>query len=258
LGNGTYRFVGTSNPSSGAVRQCLFKTRLRIYQNHRGGLGKLAKETYATGSFADIVRFNLWDGRVTNWAWTYYNGRYLQLLALFFGGMLLGRVNFFENLDKHLPSVKKMLVVSLLLTFVFVMANKMVVDAGLTKAQLKLAQLLTKSFADLIQTLFYIALFVLLFQRGTITNTVKQLSAVGRMNLSNYLLQAIISVSVFYGFGLGLYRYLGASWSLLFGILFFVLQVKMSKWWLMRYHYGPAEWLWRVLTKGSLRVGFRK
>jgi uncharacterized protein len=28
----------------------------------------------------------------------------------------------------------------------------------------------------------------------------------------------------------------------------FALQVLFSRWWLTRYRYGPAEWVWRAVT----------
>jgi uncharacterized protein len=30
----------------------------------------------------------------------------------------------------------------------------------------------------------------------------------------------------------------------------FALEVVLSQWWVTRYRYGPAEWLWRSLTYG--------
>jgi uncharacterized membrane protein YeiB len=34
----------------------------------------------------------------------------------------------------------------------------------------------------------------------------------------------------------------------LLGSGFFGLQVGLSAWWLQRFRFGPAEWLWRSLT----------
>jgi uncharacterized protein len=43
-------------------------------------------------------------------------------------------------------------------------------------------------------------------------------------------------------------------------LLVFGAQMAWSPWWLARYRFGPAEWLWRSLTYGKLqpmRVGGR-
>ncbi len=72
------------------------------------------------------------------------------------------------------------------------------------------------------------------------------LGAVGRMALTNYILQTIITTGVFVGlaqFGKWerhqLYYLVGAIWA---------LQLSVSPLWLRRFHFGPMEWLWRSLT----------
>jgi uncharacterized protein len=77
--------------------------------------------------------------------------------------------------------------------------------------------------------------------------------AVGRTALSNYLLQAIIGTLIFYSYGLGLFGTMGPALLILPTIAIFVLQVILSSWWLARFRFGPAEWLWRTLTYGKLQ-----
>ena len=76
------------------------------------------------------------------------------------------------------------------------------------------------------------------------------LGDVGRMALTNYLAQSLVYLFVFYGFGLGLMRYGGALVCLLIAVPAFALQIGFSRWWLARYRFGPAEWLWRSATYG--------
>jgi uncharacterized protein len=72
------------------------------------------------------------------------------------------------------------------------------------------------------------------------------IQCVGRMALSNYLLQTLICTTLFYRFGLfmqydrlQLLAFVPPVW--LVNILFSVL-------WLRRFRQGPMEWLWRKLT----------
>ena len=44
---------------------------------------------------------------------------------------------------------------------------------------------------------------------------------------------------------------MGPTLSLAFAIVVFALQIVFSRWWLARYAYGPAEWLWRWATYGA-------
>jgi uncharacterized protein len=75
-----------------------------------------------------------------------------------------------------------------------------------------------------------------------------RVAAVGRMALSNYLAHSVLGAFIFYAIGLGLYgRFTGLY---LYGVvaLVWALQLAWSPWWLARYRFGPAEWLWRSMT----------
>jgi uncharacterized protein len=74
--------------------------------------------------------------------------------------------------------------------------------------------------------------------------------AMGRMALTNYLMQSIVFAIVFYGFGFGLFGRLDPRTALALGIVFYAAQLRFSIWWLARYRFGPFEWLWRSLTYG--------
>jgi uncharacterized protein len=77
------------------------------------------------------------------------------------------------------------------------------------------------------------------------------IAIVGRMPLTNYLLQTAIATTIFYGWGLGFWNRGGPlAWFLLALGIYFIVQVPLSLWWLKRFDYGPMEYLWRVLTYG--------
>lgn len=74
------------------------------------------------------------------------------------------------------------------------------------------------------------------------------LANVGRMALSNYLLQSLIGTSIFYGYGLGLYGQLDRWHLLLIMFCIWGFQLALSHFWLGRFRQGPVEYLWRCLT----------
>ncbi|MDT8440020.1 MAG: DUF418 domain-containing protein, partial [Wenzhouxiangellaceae bacterium] len=98
--------------------------------------------------------------------------------------------------------------------------------------------------------LFYVSTIVLLWQRPAWQERLAPLAPVGRMALTNYLLQSVAGTLVFYGYGLGLINRIGPTTGFLLSLGFFLLQVRFSRWWLARFRFGPAEWLWRTLTYG--------
>lgn len=77
---------------------------------------------------------------------------------------------------------------------------------------------------------------------------IHRLGAAGRMALTNYLAQSLIGAGVFFGWGLGYYATL-TRWQLwLVALGVWAVQLLWSPWWLARFRFGPAEWLWRTLT----------
>jgi uncharacterized protein len=68
---------------------------------------------------------------------------------------------------------------------------------------------------------------------------------VGRMAFTNYLTQSLTFGWIFYGYGLGLFAKLGVAAALAIGIVVYVMQAAFSAFWLLKYNYGPVEWLWR-------------
>ena len=75
----------------------------------------------------------------------------------------------------------------------------------------------------------------------------------GPGGLSNYLGTSIVMTTLFYGYGLGLFGDVG-RWTLyLVCALMWAGMLLWSTPWLQRFHYGPFEWLWRSLARGSLQ-----
>jgi uncharacterized protein len=71
---------------------------------------------------------------------------------------------------------------------------------------------------------------------------------VGRMALTNYLMQSLICVTLSYGFGFGLWWHTGAARAMAIAFLIIAVQIPLSAWWLSRFRFGPVEWVWRRLT----------
>lgn len=95
----------------------------------------------------------------------------------------------------------------------------------------------------------YIGAVMLICKLGLLPGVRHCLAAVGRMALTNYLVQSIL--------GLTFFILLGFFGQLRFHQLYFVvfaiwsLQLIYSPLWLARYRYGPAEYLWRCWTYGD-------
>ena len=94
----------------------------------------------------------------------------------------------------------------------------------------------------------HVGLVMLAVRAGWLSGMLQRFAAVGQMALSNYLVHSIVMTSLFYGWGLGLYGEVPRLWQMAFVVGLVGLQLIISPWWLARYRFGPAEWLWRSLT----------
>lgn len=94
----------------------------------------------------------------------------------------------------------------------------------------------------------YAALFVLVWPKAKAWLSV--LAAPGRMALTNYLMQSILGLVIFFGIGFGLVGKLSPIGFYGVALTIFASQVLFSKWWLARFGQGPMERLWRIGTYG--------
>jgi len=96
------------------------------------------------------------------------------------------------------------------------------------------------------------ALVILLTRKGGWLT--QRVAAAGRAAFTNYLGTSIIMTAVFYGWGLGQFGELSRAQLWLVVIAMCLLMLAWPKPWLQRFEYGPLEWLWRSLARGSMQA----
>jgi len=97
----------------------------------------------------------------------------------------------------------------------------------------------------------YASAIALLAQKPAWKRRLAPLAPVGRMALTNYLLQVVIFHLI--GSGVGLFGSFGPLVGAFVGLAIFVFQALLSLWWVNNFRFGPVEWLWRTLTYGKLQ-----
>ncbi len=99
----------------------------------------------------------------------------------------------------------------------------------------------------------WIGLVMLICQSGTLPGWRARFGAVGRMALTNYLMQTVICSLIFYGYGLGLFGQVSRIGQVGIMVAIWALQLWWSPLWLERFRFGPMEWLWRSLSYRKLQ-----
>src|SRR5699024_11056404 len=199
-----------------------------------------AETYYASNDWFVILDQNLND-------WLYANSIFsyvllgTTLLPLFLIGMYLARKRWLHNPSQHRKRLWAAWVVSLI---VFI-ALKMGPYLNGNPEWFSYTQ---DNVGGAASALFYLFSITLSAQSIFGKKLLKPFSFVGRMSLSNYILQSLICFILFYGVGFGLYGSVRPIEAMGIVALVYTLQVFVSKWWLAKYRYGPLEWLWRSLT----------
>jgi uncharacterized protein len=103
-------------------------------------------------------------------------------------------------------------------------------------------------------TIGYAAALILIIQRYHEHPMLTHVAAAGRAAFSNYLGTSIVMTTIFYGYGFGLFGHVGRAGLWVFVLGAWAVMLLWSKPWLMKFHYGPLEWLWRSLARGQMQT----
>ncbi len=201
----------------------------------------MARQAFTSDSFFTVVIFQVFSGVISFIIIALTQGA--TVMALFLLGLLVGRMKFFEQLPEQRNLLKKIalwgLLIGLAFNALFVFTeNPWWTSLGFIIGAPALAAVYISGLS-----------LISLKERGA--KLLAPIGQVGRMALSNYVLQSVICSLIFNGYGLGLFEKVGAAW--LWGITFaiYLVQIPLSVWWLSRFQFGPLEWVWRSLTYGK-------
>jgi uncharacterized protein len=177
----------------------------------------------------------------------------IYAVALFLLGMWVWRAGIVQRLDEYRPVLKRVcawcIPVGLILNIYFAIV-KLVVPPGIVSLWGWSAGILSLSGAHILSA-GYISGLALIFLHQDWRRLLLPFAAVGRMALTDYLMQSVLCTLFFYHYTTGLYGRIGPAIGLAPTIILYGAQVVFSNWWLKRYRFGPMEWLWRGLTYGE-------
>lgn len=203
-------------------------------------------------SWWEMVKANFVTGQLAslNWAWCY--GRVFQTASLFIIGLWIGRKGYFSsssdaalNRSRHFWS--RVLCLSLPLAVVMYYAKSFVFSQVEQPFLLTTLRTILNSWYNLFFMLALVGAFLMLYwvNEGKVQRI---LAPYGQMSLTDYVMQSVIGSFLYFGYGLGLHRVCGTTYSLLIGIVFFLAQLAFAHWWFRHYKRGPLESLWHKLT----------
>ncbi|MEO0231827.1 MAG: DUF418 domain-containing protein [candidate division WOR-3 bacterium] len=208
---------------------------------------------YSKGNFFEITRQRIHD----YFSFTFFGNFFVSLnvIAMFLLGIYFIRKNIFQNIDNNLSFLKKILIFGILIgipTNILYAYIIRFIPKNIPTFNLFLAFLGYSIGAPLL-CLFYISLILILYRYECVKKLLKPLSAMGKLSLSNYLLQSIICTTLFYGYGGKLFGKLDVFYGLIITLLIFLFQLIISNLWIKKFKFGPFEYIWRVLSYKAIR-----
>lgn len=204
-----------------------------------------ADNIYANGSYLDIYYFRandlppgMDDTGLVFFLLVFLAPMYTTALTLF--GMGLAKKKAFVNMEDEKKWYK---------------LGALLVPIGLACKSLSFIE---SNFSGMLLTggsellaVGYVCLAALIYKTRPVQRLAPAFESVGKLSLTNYLMQTIICTTVFYGYGLGLYGKLGVFGGILFGIVVYSLQCVFSLAYLKKFKRGPFETVLRVWTNWS-------
>jgi uncharacterized protein len=173
-----------------------------------------------------------------------YEGRFFKVLACFLIGIWAGRKILNEGLLQNQKLLKQIMLYGFLLG---IPMNILLAYGSVQTEQVwQLLDFIIYALGVVPLACAYAATVALHFNSKQ--KYLSIFAPVGQMAMSNYILQSIISIFIFYGIGLGL-ALETPLWQVIgIALLVFILQIIFSKYWLQKFRFGPLEWIWRMMT----------
>ena len=197
----------------------------------------IANDAHEHATFFGNMFTNLLHGFEMNIRFNIFSGRLTQLLCFFILGMQLGRQRLFYNENDHRWTWCFILCVS-----TYLVMSYSLVDLS------ELEPWFSSIYNFSIMMMIVSAIVYAWYTFKGVRRVLQKFSIMGRMSLTNYLLQSIIGSFIFCGYGLGCYKYLGTTYAVMIGCGIIACQYFFARYWFTHHTRGPLESVWRKLT----------
>lgn len=232
-----------------------FLEKIAISIDQKNGIP--ADENFAYYLYKDGAGWNEWrnwqeSGYLYRYAYILDSNRIPKVLGMFLIGLWAGRRMVYANLGDYIPLFKKLRkwgliagIPSAIACFYFEFFQKHIPEPiGMVHTLLYATSVVPLCLA-------YVSMICLRWERKKGQTRFRFLAPMGRMALTNYLMQTVIGITLYYGVGFGLGGQIGPSVFIPVGIGVYILQVLYSRLWFRYFNFGPMEWLWRMATYGK-------
>jgi uncharacterized protein len=179
----------------------------------------------------------------------------IQVLGRVLFGYFLVRIKLFESIESKKSLFKKILFITAPIMLAYFIIRWLSIQGTISTNQIYCEPLIKLGIMS--TSCFYVSTLVVLFIKFGRTKFFIALQALGKMTLTNYLLVSAICVTLLYGIGFGQLGILTMNRAWICAFAWLIFEVAFSTFWLNRFRFGSAEWIWRQLTYNK-RIQLKK
>jgi len=215
--------------------------------------------TYATYLYKPGSGLQEWrNWQASGWAYRYSyildSNRIPKVLGMFLLGFYAGRKMMYMHLEKYVTLFKKLrlwgfvvgIPAAIACTYFEIFAKEQ-----MNPEPARLGHTFFYAISVVPLSLAYTSVICLHWIKKKGNSKLKVLAPMGRMALTNYIMQTILGILIYYGVGFGLGGNIGPALFIPVGLAVYAFQVLYSNLWFRYFNYGPLEWIWRMLTYGK-------
>lgn len=172
----------------------------------------------------------------------------VALTMMLLGGYLVKK-GFLENVKIWIQKVKWYLFgsLSVLLIYRFSLIYLVFPNYEIPMGTpLSIALITAFQLSDIVLSLSFLWILAYLWNKGYVKMLISPLQYVGRMALSNYIMQSVLAYLIMRTFN-G-YEQFSAFGCIILVLSIYVTQIFLSRWWLTYFQFGPLEWCWRCIS----------
>lgn len=170
-------------------------------------------------------------------------GSYFMILPMFLLGLCMGQWGVFENITAHQKAFRIVQISSLCLLPAVLFIQYLLMEEN---GQIDLAGAISAP----VVSAFYVTTLTLLLRHDMIQKLLTPLKYIGRMALTNYLVQTALILTASSLFDLKGHVHQTTLMNIAFIIL--IIQMIYSTIWFQYFKIGPMEFIWKIATYGKL------
>ncbi|MBP2241123.1 uncharacterized protein J2Z40_001685 [Cytobacillus eiseniae] len=197
-------------------------------------------QAYQNGSFTEITVQRFKDWYFANNLGTFFV-MIISILPLFLIGGGVAKLKWLEEPKKH---QRKLIIIASTALIIGLLLKLLPMFTAHNFA----TNYVQDAFGGPLLAIGYGLVIALIIENETMKKLLYPLSFVGKLSLSNYLLQSIVATFIFYQYGLGLYGKVSLATGTVIVLIIYIMQLLISRYWVKHFYYGPVEWVWRSFT----------